>query len=300
MKRMFGYSLQGWPQWNELIPYPPRDESTNAMWGLPIFHPRLHLAVGAGILFVGAGRYLYGYCTSGERLWTATLSTAETSAPCTFSTDLPTRQDRLLRLGLGTDQEQVRTGYLRLTHDTLLDSGWLKTEVSDMEPEEAGVNLVAVAVGEAPFTLGISTLRAAESGAAIGTQDGLVHRFDSEGILRATYRVGEASVEEVLVSASELKAAYCAGRLTQFAKGRVSSTTELPEYFVNLAECGNEVLAWKSNALWLVETSGRVQLAAESVRPIRGVWGHGTGFYVLTGELASFQTAPELRSSAHS
>jgi hypothetical protein len=108
---VYACSLQGWPQWNELIPYPPRDESTNAMWGLPIFHPRLRLAVGAGILFVGAGRYLHGYCTSGERLWTTTLPPAETSAPCTFSTDLPTRQDRLLRLGLGTDQEQVRTGY---------------------------------------------------------------------------------------------------------------------------------------------------------------------------------------------
>jgi hypothetical protein len=191
---------------------------------------------------------------------------------------------------LATDQEQVRTGYLRLTRDTLFGSGWLKAEVSDIESEEEGVNLVAVAIGASPFPLGIGILRAAESGAVIGTQDGLVHCFDREGILRATYRVGEASVEEVLVSASELKAAYCAGQLTQFRDGRVSATTELPEYFVNLAECGNGVLAWKANSVWLVEASGRVAMSAESARPIRGIWGHGTGFYVLTGELASFQS----------
>jgi hypothetical protein len=166
----------------------------------------------------------------------------------------------------------------------------LKTEVLDSESEEEGVDLVAAAIGASPFPLGIGILRAAESGAVIGTQDGRVHCFDREGAVRATYRVGDASVEEMLVSATELKAAYCAGRLTQFEDGRVSATTELPEYLVNLAECGNGVLAWKENSVWLVEASGRVAMAAESALPIRGVWGHGTGFYVLTGELASFQS----------
>jgi hypothetical protein len=78
----------------------------------------------------------------------------------------------------------------------------------------------------------------------------------------------------------------------------VSATTDLPEYFVDLAECGNGVLAWKSNGLWLVEASGRVELAVETARPIRGVWDHGAGFCVLVGDLASFQTAPAVRSSA--
>lgn len=64
--RVYAFSLEGWPQWNELIPYPPRDNSTNAFWGLPIFHPRLHLAAGGGMLIVGAGQQLHGYSTSGR------------------------------------------------------------------------------------------------------------------------------------------------------------------------------------------------------------------------------------------
>jgi len=35
-----------------------------------------------------------------------------------------------------------------------------------------------------------------------------------------------------------------------------------------------------------------VQLVAETDRPIRGVWGHSGGFYVLAGELSSFQVRP--------
>ena len=33
-------------------------------------------------------------------------------------------------------------------------------------------------------------------------------------------------------------------------------------------------------------------LVAETDRPIRGVWGHSGGFYVLAGELSSFQVRP--------
>jgi hypothetical protein len=47
-------TLEGRAPWNELIPYPPRENSSNALWGLPIFHPRLHLASDGPILAVGA------------------------------------------------------------------------------------------------------------------------------------------------------------------------------------------------------------------------------------------------------
>ena len=105
------------------------------MWDLPIFHPRLHVAAVGGMLFVGAGQHLHGYDSSGERIWTATLPRPETPTVFITPTDLPTRQERLSRLGLaGTEGvEQVQTGYLRLTRDTVFESGWLKTEVSDLE-----------------------------------------------------------------------------------------------------------------------------------------------------------------------
>jgi hypothetical protein len=87
----------------------------------------------------------------------------------------------------------------------------------------------------------------------------------------------------------ELKAAYCPGRLTQFEEERISAVTELPECFTEIAECGRGVAVWKGNELWVVEASGRVALAVETGRPIRGVWGHSSGFYVLAGTLASLQ-----------
>ena len=71
----------------------------------------------------------------------------------------------------------------------------------------------------------------------------------------------------------------------------MSATTELPEYFTELRDCGSGVLAWKSNSVWLIDR-GRVQLAAEAARPIRGVWGCPAGFYVLAGELSAFAGAP--------
>jgi hypothetical protein len=109
-------------------------------------------------------------------------------------------------------------------------------------------------------------------------------------MLRKTFHAGDGPVSELLVDAGGLKASHCAGRLTLFDEDGITGTTELPEYFVDLAECGIGVLAWKFNSLWLIEPSGRVQLAAQASRPIRGVWGHATGFHVLAGgELASFQ-----------
>jgi hypothetical protein len=92
------------------------------------------------------------------------------------------------------------------------------------------------------------------------------------------------------VNAEGLRAAHCAGRLTLFDEEGITGATELPEYFVALAECEFGVLAWKFNSVWLIEPSGRVQLAAQASCPICGVWGHTTGFHVLAGgELASFQ-----------
>ena len=38
--RAYGFSLEGVPLWDELVPNARRDQSTNAVWGLPVFHPR--------------------------------------------------------------------------------------------------------------------------------------------------------------------------------------------------------------------------------------------------------------------
>ena len=99
--------------------------------------------------------------------------------------------------------------------------------------------------------------------------------------------MGETAVSDLLVVAGRLKAAYCAGRLTLFERGMVSTAVELPEYFAELTDCGSGVLAWRSKSVWLIDGSGRVEVAAEADRPIRGVWGYPTGFYILAGELAA-------------
>jgi hypothetical protein len=139
------------------------------------------------------------------------------------------------------------------------------------------------------FKPGISVLRSAVDAVIAGTQDGFVHVFDREGSLRRTFQVGDAAVSDILVIDGEPKAAYCGGRLALFKGGGVSGTVELPEAFADLTACGDYVLAWRSNSLWVVEASGKVRLAVETDRPIRGVWGKGAGFWVLAGELTSIQ-----------
>jgi hypothetical protein len=293
--RVYAFTLEGRAQWNELIPYPPRDNSSNALLGLPVFHPRLHLASDGPILAVGAEQDLHRYDESGERLWTELLPRAETKTSQIRSTDLPTRDDRLSKLGLAhtVGQERIQTGYLRLSLDTTLNGDWLKqVQISDGEgAEEADATspVVGVQVGF-PFKPGISVLRASGYDIVVGVQNGLVHVFSREGSLRKTFHAGDGPVSELLVTAEGLKATHCAGRLTLFEEGGVTGATELPEYFVDLAECEFGVLAWKFNSVWLVEASGRVQLAAQTSGPIRAVWGHDTGFHVLAGgELASFR-----------
>jgi hypothetical protein len=292
--RVYAFTLEGRAQWNELIPYPPRDNSSNALLGLPLFHPRLHLASDGPILAVGAEQDLHRYDESGERLWTEFLPRAETTTRQIRSTDLPTRDDRLSKLGLAqtAGQERVQTGYLRLSLDTILNGGWLKqVQISDLDGEvstDATLPVVGVQVGF-PFKPGITVLRASGHEIALGTQDGLVHLFDRQGTVRTTFHVGDGPVSALLVNGEGLKAAHCAGRLTLFNAEGVTGATELPEYFVDLADCGIGVLAWKFNSIWLIEPSGRIGLAAQASCPIRGMWGHATGFYVLAGgELASF------------
>ena len=107
--------------------------------------------------------------------------------------------------------------------------------------------------------------------------------------IRAPLRWLETAVSELLVTTGGLRAAYCAGRLTLFDGGRISGSTEMPEHSAELGDCGVGVLAWQSNSVWVVESSGRVQVVAETDRPIRRVWGHSGGFYVLASELSSFQ-----------
>lgn len=294
--RVYAFSLEGWPLWSELIPNARRDNATNELWGLPVFHPRLHLASDGGVLAIGAEQELHRYHTSGQRLWGEVLPEPESCNGETLSTDLPTRGQRLRTLGMQSDgnREQVRTGYLRLKLDTLLNAGWLKqVEVSDIDQDSdaqgtsAGA-AVQVALG-LTFKPGISVLRSSVDAIIAGTQDGFVHVFDREGSLRRTFQVGDAAVSDLLVMGGGPKAAYCGGRLTLFERGGVSGTVELPEAFADLTGCGDHVLAWRSNSLWLVEPTGKVRLAVETDRQIRGVWGNGAGFCALAGELTSFQ-----------
>jgi hypothetical protein len=52
--RVYAFALEGRAQCDELMPCLPRDNSGNALWGLPLFHPRLHLAADGPSLAVGA------------------------------------------------------------------------------------------------------------------------------------------------------------------------------------------------------------------------------------------------------
>ena len=297
--RVHAFSLDGTPLWSELIPCARRDHATNEFWGLPVFHPRLHLAANSGLLAIGAEQQFHRYDPFGERIWSGVLPAVETSGPRTIAIDFPTREHRLARLGLSHNpgREQVRTGYLRLKLDTLLDTGWLKqVQVSDFETDdqaEAGSANPAVSMGvDCGFKPGVNIVRATWNTIVVGTQDGFVHIFDREGTLERSFQVGETAVTDLLVVAGGLRAAYCAGRLTLFERGMVSTAIELPEYFAELTDCGSGVLAWRSNSVWFIDRSGRVKLAAEAARPIRGVWGCPAGFYVLAGELSAFAGAP--------
>ena len=175
--RVYAFSLDGSPLWNQLIPCARRDSATNEFWGLPVFHPRLYLAADGGLLALGDEQEIHRYDnTSGKRLWSNVLPEMESAGPRTISIDLPTREQRLSRLGLTykAGQDLVRTGYLRLKLDTLLDTGWLKqVEVSDLETaDEGGVRSTNIE-GEIgiglTFKPGIRVLRA--SGNAIMTGD---------------------------------------------------------------------------------------------------------------------------------
>jgi len=120
-------------------------------------------------------------------------------------------------------------------------------------------------------------IRAAWNAIAVGTQDGLVHLLDREGSLKRTFQAGDSAVADLLVTAAGLRAAYCAGRLTLFEAGRITATAEMPDYFGELGDCENGVIACQSKSVWLVESSGRVRMVAETERPIRGVWAHSGG-----------------------
>jgi len=43
--RVYTFSLDATPFWNELIPNARRDTADDTLWGLTVFHPRLRLAV---------------------------------------------------------------------------------------------------------------------------------------------------------------------------------------------------------------------------------------------------------------
>jgi hypothetical protein len=93
--RVYAFSFEGNPLWNELIPNARRDQAPNAYWGLPIFHPRLHLAAEGPILAIAAEQEFHRYDSSGERLWTHTLPSLQ-------------RLDRRIEI---TDLPPARTGF---------------------------------------------------------------------------------------------------------------------------------------------------------------------------------------------
>ena len=105
-----------------------RDQATNAYWGLPIFHPRLHLAAEGPILAIAAEQEFHRYDSSGERLWTHSRPSLQRLDRRIEITVLPTREDRLSRLGLAhtANADRVRTGYVRVALDTPLNGAWMK------------------------------------------------------------------------------------------------------------------------------------------------------------------------------
>jgi hypothetical protein len=301
--RASAFSLEGRPLWNKLVPCARRDNATNELYGLPIFHPRLQIATAGDLLAIAAEEEFHCYDVSGRRLWSQKIQPSGMPPSPGVSVELPTREQRLATLGLAemVGREHVRTGYLRLAMDTIGYHGWKQARVSDLE-EESGADDEQVeeldfqCTGSAlqfrvgsPFTTRITVLRASRTAIVVGTQDGFVHEYDLKGAFRLSSRIGDAAVSDLLVGERGLTAAYCGGRLTLFDASRITGTTELPEYGMELAECGAGVLAWKRNAVWIVDASGRVQLSLETARPIRGAWGHATGFYAVASELVSFQ-----------
>jgi hypothetical protein len=296
--RVYAFSLDGSPLWNQLVPDAYRDNASNELLGLPIFHPRLHLATADGVLAVAAGHQLHRYHTSGQRLWSAMIPSASVPERPPQYTDLPTRQQRLetLRLSEVRGRAQIRTAYFRIAVDTIVDAQWRREarvyDLNDVNEAEVswGETVVPIAV-ELPLGPGVNILRATPDSMVVGTRAGFVHVFDGQGTLQNTFQVGSSAVSDILVSAQGMKAAYCGGRLTLFEDSgkRISTTTELPEYFANLTDCGAGVVVWQQNLLWCVAPSGRVQLAAEIDRPIRGAWRHSTGFNTLAAELTSFR-----------
>ncbi len=53
--RVYAFSLEGLPLWNNLVPYAQRDNSINELYGLPLYHPRLQLAVSQDTVAIAAG-----------------------------------------------------------------------------------------------------------------------------------------------------------------------------------------------------------------------------------------------------
>jgi len=79
-------------------------------------------------LVIGAEGEFHRCTSAGERLSSNPLPSAKRKECRIEIGDMPTREERLSRLSFaGTVSEKgVRTGYLRLALDTLLNAGWMK------------------------------------------------------------------------------------------------------------------------------------------------------------------------------
>lgn len=109
--RVYAFSSEGTPLWSELVPFARRDNSINESCGLPVFHPSWHVGSEPGVVALGALHELHAYDTSGDRLWSTEVPIDERLHVREFSTHLPSREERLARLGLArtSNEDKVRT-----------------------------------------------------------------------------------------------------------------------------------------------------------------------------------------------
>jgi hypothetical protein len=257
--------------------------------------PYLHLTAGSFGLVTGAEMEMHLYDGLGHRGLCVPLPSTGSRAVYCHPLGLPTREERLRRLGWQQEKGNLRTGYLRLSLDSRLEGGWVKqAELCEAPAEspaglrlEDGADDLCIAM---PWrSAGINVLRSTWNSILVGTQDGFLHAFDGRGKLQRTFQVGEAAVTEILLDDGGLRAACCAGEITFFERGQISGSTVLPEYFVDLAGSGEFVLAWRWKSVWLLDQTGTVRWAAEVRRPIHSCWGNGGGFCLLAGQLLSLR-----------
>ena len=251
---------------------------------------------------------VFAIAPNGKTLWHAALPNEQQTH---WQYTVPLRSGReseepygVLGLPLNAPREQVKAAYRRLALVTHPDRNPGDNAAADRfrliqgayervlaGPAASGAVPAGITVSIQIQGLGptASFVAANAASAVIGSSQGRLYVFNSDGSLREARVLGDGPVRAALRPDGTVGAAWCNDALVFFKENKIVNAAEMLDWPRALTMFGDDVVLWRGNEVQIMDANGQLLWSVEFSKCITGVAAYGDTLVCAAGVLAAFR-----------